>query len=422
MSHQYIFFLGSHPELSRVEVESVLRARGLAFEIQEESLEYLLVSVPAPLDAQLQDVLGGCDRFGELLGTFPELPTATQLGILLVPKKMGTKKMSVGVSGMGVDRDYLIRVGGGLKDWWVAEGGKMRFVLPNGRAERLNAASVMAHRLDEAPNSELTVVRLHSGSFGVFRTVAVQDIRSYEQRDTKRPVRDAHVGLLPPKLAQIMLNIAVGLVTPPPLRSVDGQSYAGQNPFRILDPFCGMGTILQEGWLADYKMTGTDSSERMIRASEKNLKWLAQHFKLTEPLTPRVFVHQADTRWSQRWYGAFDAVVTEPFLGKPIKSTLPIKELTKRMDALGEVYRGFFRATWATLRPNGVIVFALPAWRTEWRGEDWDLFPEAFLDGIARLGYSKVQLGKDARGTLLYARPDALVGRELTVWQKKGNL
>ena len=280
----------------------------------------------------------------------------------------------------------------------------MRFILPTGKSDRLNAAAVMAHRLDEEPNSEFTLVRLESDSYIVSHTVAVQDIRSYELRDTQRPGRDARVGLLPPKLAQIMLNLA--------LSPASGR---GQNPLRILDPFCGMGTILQEGWLMDYHMVGSDSSERMTKAATKNLAWLKEHFKVSSALEPNIFVHQADTKWAKRWHDAFDAVVTEPFLGKPVKVPLPPRELARRMNELGELYQHVFRRTHAVLKDGGSLVFALPAWRTR---DGWQLYPEAFLDALARLGYSKHQLGNEPRGTLLYARPDALVGRELTLWHK----
>lgn len=403
--YTYIFFLGVHPELSRVEIEYALRARGLSPTLRAKTDDYVLIEVPSVLGPQLQDVLGGSDRFGRLLATCPQRPTASDLSALLSPTEVAAKKISVGLSGCGVDRRYLTRLGNELKSQWQDNSGKLRFILPTGRSDRLNAASVMAHRLDEAPHAELTIVRLYDGSYGVCRTVAVQDIRSYELRDTQRPARDARVGLLPPKLAQIMLNIAAGAI--PQERNL-----------KILDPFCGMGTILQEGWLMDYKMTGSDSSERMIRATEKNLNWLCTHFKVAPELQPRIFMHQADTRWSQRWQGALAAVVTEPFLGQPVKAPLTEKELVRRMDTLGELYRRFFKVTHPVLRASGVIVFALPAWRVDWRVDDWHLFPKAFLDALARVGYSRHQLGDDERGTLLYARPRALVGRELTLWSK----
>ena len=58
------------------------------------------------------------------------------------------------------------------------------------------------------------------------------------------------------------------------------------------------------------------------------------------------------------------------------------------------------------------------AFKIEAGGDEWQLFPERFLDGITSLGYSKVQLGDTQRTDMLYARPTALVGRELTVWRK----
>lgn len=400
--YKYVFFLGVNPDLSRAEIEAVLRGRGAVATVEEATDKYLMAALPSPLDSQLQDVLGGSDRFGFVLGTLPHAPAADEVSEFLT---LGSKKISLGLSGVGVDLKYLTTLANTLKTWWRDRGGRMRFVLPTGQAERLNAAQVMAHRLDEEPNAELTIVRLRNRSYAIVRTLAVQDIRSYELRDTRRPVRDARVGGLPPKLAQIMINLAAGYLAPPDARS----------PLSLLDPFCGMGTIVQEGWLMDYQMTGSDSSPRMIKATQKNLGWLQDLFSVSPTLAPRFFIHQADTRWSRRWQGQFDAVVTEPVLGKRVKRPLPPRELARRMDELGTLYHGVFRALLPVLRSGGVVVFALPAWRSL---ESWQLYPLPFLDVIERLGYSKLQLGNEERGTLLYARPDALVGRELTAWKK----
>ena len=444
----YIFFLGSHPILSRLEVLRVLAAHGhsspsgakLAQQggptVVEETEQYLIVQVTEPLDEQLQDILGGSDRFAEELGRLPKLPTGPELGQLLsspseakLAQQGGpTKKINLGLSGIGVNARDLRTMGESFKEWWQTKGGKLRYVIPQGKALRLNAAQVMAYKLDRPPNTELTLVRLRDGSIGVFRTVAVQDISAYEIRDTKRPVRDPSVGMLPPKLAQIMLNLALPFSLD---REKDGMRVAhsesphpsplpawGEGNLTILDPFCGMGTILQEGWLADHTMVGSDSSERMIRASEKNLTWLQQHFTLSDSQRPHLFVHQANTRWSKRWHGVFDAVVTEPFLGKPLKKPLPQAQLQRHMNDLGGLYRRVFASLKPVLKEGGSVVFALPAFRVERGGDEWQLFPEAFLDALSRLGYSKDQLETTDRSELLYARPQALVGRELTAWHK----
>lgn len=84
-------------------------------------------------------------------------------------------------------------------------------------------------------------------------TLACQDIDSYTRRDTGKS-RDMVVGMMPPKLVQMMLNLAL-----------DSEM---KNP-GIYDPFCGLGTTLIEA--ANMGMTriyGSDLSKEMVSASE----------------------------------------------------------------------------------------------------------------------------------------------------------
>ena len=95
-----------------------------------------------------------------------------------------------------------------------------------------------------------------------YRVIGVQDIDAYAKRDQARPARDAKVGMLPPKLAQILINLC-------------GPLKPGTT---VLDPFCGTGVVLQEALLMGYRAYGTDVSERMVEYSQKNLKWfLSEH-------------------------------------------------------------------------------------------------------------------------------------------------
>ena len=91
-----------------------------------------------------------------------------------------------------------------------------------------------------------------------YKIIGVQDIDAYAKRDRARPARDAKVGMLPPKLAQILINLC-GPLKPGSV---------------VLDPFCGTGVVLQEALLMGYQAYGTDISERRIVYSERNLKWL----------------------------------------------------------------------------------------------------------------------------------------------------
>ena len=94
-----------------------------------------------------------------------------------------------------------------------------------------------------------------------FRVIGVQDIDAYAKRDQARPARDAKVGMLPPKLAQILINLCGPL----------------KEGARVLDPFCGTGVVLQEAMLMGYEPYGTDIEPRMVEYSKKNIDWLVAH-------------------------------------------------------------------------------------------------------------------------------------------------
>ena len=89
--------------------------------------------------------------------------------------------------------------------------------------------------------------------FSLAQTEAVQPFEQFSARDFGRPGRDDLSGMLPPKLAIIMINLAQT-----PLNSI------------LLDPFCGSGTILSEAVLLGYtNLIGTDISEKAIADSKK---------------------------------------------------------------------------------------------------------------------------------------------------------
>ncbi|HEY1064174.1 MAG TPA: hypothetical protein VGE30_02630, partial [Candidatus Saccharimonadales bacterium] len=79
-------------------------------------------------------------------------------------------------------------------------------LIPN-KTHELNAAQVIHNKLTTPTGWELVFVRDNDKVY-VAQTVKVQDIDAYARRDRERPARDAKVGMLPPKLAQIIINLA----------------------------------------------------------------------------------------------------------------------------------------------------------------------------------------------------------------------
>ena len=120
-------------------------------------------------------------------------------------------KITLGISvyGLRVAPRDIQRAGLELKKVLKAQDTSLRLV-PNSSIE-LNTATSHHNKLGLSANKvELLVVQGGDGSIIVAESTGAQNITALAARDQGRPKRDAFVGMLPPKLAQIIINLAAG--------------------------------------------------------------------------------------------------------------------------------------------------------------------------------------------------------------------
>lgn len=172
----------------------------------------------------------------------------------------------------------------------------------------LSSAQVLYNKLTSELGWELLLIK-NGNKIILAQTISVQDIDEYAARDQARPARDAKIGMLPPKLAQIMLNLAN------PDNSKDSV---------VADIFCGSGVVLQEALLRGFNVFGSDLSAEMIEASTTNLEWLVQ-----QPFAPSDFPgHELALSDARNVTLPKDtqAIVSEMYLGEPLQhATRPRK-------------------------------------------------------------------------------------------------
>ncbi len=246
---------------------------------------------------------------------------------------------------------------------------------------------------------ELSIVAIRQ-KWIVARTIYVQDLASYTLRDRSRPCRDARNGMLPPKLAQIIINLAQGN-TNPALRTPD--SY-------LLDPFCGTGVILQEAALMGRAVYGTDLNPTMIDYTRQNLTWLERRFQLQ--VSPVLATADATTH---NWQNSLTSnqittVATETYLGRPYTSLPTMTELKQNCQNCN-IILGKFIANLAAQLPTGAgVCLAVPAWFTHQKIHH--------LDCIQTSQLAKLHLHGLNSTPLIYHREGQIVGRELVVLQK----
>lgn len=259
----------------------------------------------------------------------------------------------------------------------------------------LNSAQVIHDHLTTNKGAELIVVR-HDTSVIIGRTVAEQDIESYAARDQNRPKRDARVGMLPPKLAQIIVNLAA----------------ADEPTGTVLDPFCGTGVLLQEAALMGYGVYGTDLEPRMVDYTRKNLEWLEQQYSELGPLQPQLEVGDAT---SHTWEPTPALIACEGYLGQPFTGYPSGEKLREVTSTCNLIMKKFLRNIAGQLESGTRLCIGLPAWRRR----DGSFEHLSLLDSLEELGYNRISFVHVEPSDLLYYREDQFVARELLVITRK---
>ena len=242
----------------------------------------------------------------------------------------------------------------------------------------------------------------------IYLSLGTQNITAYTERDQARPARDAKVGMLPPKLAQILINLC-------------GKLPEGA---RVLDPFCGTGVVLQEAAIMGYVPYGTDLNGRMVEYSKKNLSWLfnernQKRFKLLSSLIQKkdqiLNAISVGDATNFTWEGEIDAVAFEGYLGAPMsKPPVDIKFKTEKAKCR-EIAMGFLKNITPQIKSGTPVVMALPAWLRE-NGKYAGL---NILDEIQEMGYNFEKFQDLSQSDLLYYREGQIVAREIIVIRKR---
>lgn len=320
--------------------------------------------------------------------------------ILRLSLDMPPGKITLGISSYGLTQQAVTvqKTGHRLKKTLAAQGRSVR-IIPN-RETFLSSAQVYHNHLTGPKAWELILVR-HKQQTLIAQTVRVQDINTYARRDQKRLARDPKIGMLPPKLAQTIINLANGLLLPDSIKAV------------LLDPFCGTGVILQEGALMGYDCIGSDINPRMIDFTRQNLDWLRTQAGLGT-ISSDIQLEQGDAT-SHRWVKQPDLIASETYLGLPLSGSQKDNVLEPIIMEVNQLLEDFLHNLSRQIRSGTRLCLAIPAWPLTNRR--WKHLP--FLDSLETIGYNRWSFQHVSQDQLIYYRPGQSVARELLVITKK---
>lgn len=412
----YIAILGRQPALGIAELEQLYGAKAV----------HWFSDTTATIDTDEFDFerLGGSQKAGRVVAELNGDWRSVSAKIVQAYRQEwsdATGKITLGISAYGfkVSPRDVQKTGLVLKSKLKENGVSLRLV-PN-QDTALNTATSHHNKLGLSDTKvELLVVRTANGKVIVAQSVGAQNITAIAARDQARPKTDAFVGMLPPKLARMMVNLSGRThsatrqvaANGPGVPETDDASRTSDRTARlsILDPFCGTGVVLQEAWLLGYSVIGTDLSEKMVDYTEANLNWLAEQYKRSGAVTLA-----AGDAMTHKWPSPIDAVVCETYLGQPFSAPPSPAKLTEVRGNCNHIISQFLKNLAPQLAPGTPLCVGVPAWRDA-AGRFTHL---PLVHQLEELGYARHVFSNIRDEELLYYRENQVVARELLVLVKR---
>ena len=316
------FILGRNPELSRREILEFLKARERTHKeiLFEENLMIIETNEGERFDIQ---EFGGVMHLGEikLEGNSEELKK-----YLKENEVIPSDKFSYAIHG---DLDTQI-----LKEKFKQE--KKKASQKHGRK--------LLHFQDgskmQNPKADFHIF-LHEHENTIYHGLATQsyDSKGVESRDMQKPVRREALAISP-RLSKILINLS------------------GAKPRdRMLDPFCGIGGILQEALIKKINVHGIDKDKEAAAGAKTNLRWLSQEYKIQA----KYVIDNDDSRRAPDLQ--FAAIATETPLGK-LLTKKPSDNQARQMITNFEAYMvPILKRLKKVKKPSAKIAITFPAIR-----------------------------------------------------------
>jgi len=320
---KYLFILGRNPELSKAEVFSFMKRHKTGVLGTKCRDNALLVEVNDLLPLGAIKKLGGVIGIGEILSN----------GV----KQLDKKALYFGTENK---LNYVI--------WDFGDAESLRHYLKKRfKDEKLKAteknlsASMSVQGGEKVPVVGSKKIDEQYFAFEDYfgRIIQTCNYSEIERRDVEKPARRGMLAISP-RLAKIMINLS---------EVRDGG--------KVLDPFCGIGVVLQEGLLQGLKVVGVDVEQSAIDGAKSNLEWAK--FSEEDYALFKEDSRKVDT-------GKVDVIATEPDLGEVLRSvgktivrkTYSVERANKRMKIFEELMSEVLNNL--KDKVSGKIVFTAP--------------------------------------------------------------
>lgn len=369
----HIFTLGTTPQLCLEELNTVLRRHSI---VKETTIlnkhQYFLDVHELPITALARE-LGGTVKISKII---QKLDARNLLNDLKYQNLQLTKPLAL--SSFDYSQEKLKSIAYFIKGFQLSLKAKRFRILKN--PHQSSGINTKFTEWQLIKDHDLVILA---------ETIAVQPISRWSQKDYGRPFRDARSGMLPPKIARIMVNLATPKI---------------KTNSRIYDPFCGSGTILNEVLDLGMNAFGSDISKQAVDNAAKNCRWFKDNFDIKSDY--QVFLKDVAHLEKADLSAIPDAIVFEGYLGPPHPKPEKINNLIK---GLTKLYIGAFKSL-SKIQTSGTrLVCALPQFHHNNRVKTL----HNLVDSCEKYGYTLLC------PPLTYGRKSAKIKRSIIIFERK---
>ncbi len=291
------FILGRNPKLSRAEIIEFLKARGRTHKEILFEKNILIIETNEGERFNIQE-FGGILHLGTIKFEGNEQDIAEYLDKNeIVPADKFTYA-TFGNQNPEILKEKFKKE----KKKAIIKHGRKQIKFQNGEKDGIPSANF--YILYYSANTEHRIPNTDSSKARVYLGISNQNYNNtnVKKRDMQKPIRRESLAISP-RLSKILINL----------------SSAKPNDM-LLDPFCGIGGILQEALIKKINVYGIDKDKSATENAKKNIKWLTKNYKIEN-------TYKIENKNSQNISGIpFSSIATEAPLGKLLRKKPSDKE------------------------------------------------------------------------------------------------
>ncbi|MBU2101052.1 hypothetical protein KKG83_08195 [Candidatus Micrarchaeota archaeon] len=388
---KYVLVLGRDEILSFAEIIVYLKNRNIEFKVEAREKNAVLISSDFNPKKLMHD-LGGTVKIAEVMfegKNFDEIAGQIERKELI---EWMNEKFCFALSFYGKETKRKRETEEFFKEKFKEHKKKALYRKAKKRGENISPSQIYSWNLIEE-NSDFVFFNSNKIFFGY--TITCFNPKELKKRDVERPAqKELHSISL--RLARILINLS---------GTKENQT--------LLDPFCGIGSVLQEAMFNGINALGIELDEKTAGMARKNLSWFEKKYKIEK----KWVVIQGDSAFVKETLQGknFDGIASEPFLGPLLKKISKEKEAKKIIHDLGQLYFAFFRKL-ALITKKQKIAIILPAVKCS-NGKTIDLPETVFNQNFNSV--NPIKEFQEKAFPYSYMEKESRIGRKIYILERK---